>query len=206
VATFSIVFVCTGNRFRSPLAEAFVRRLTLGLPVSTESCGTLEIDDAPALPEALELATAYGVDLSSHRTRHITDLSLREVDLVLGFEEAHVLRAVVDAEAPRNRAFTVREIDRLLLAPEAPQETDPVTRARRLVDELDVLRMSQPRSEADDLPDPFRRSRRVYRDTAAEIRDLSVLLTAKLFGVRDAPGLPSLRAKREHRRSLLWPR
>src|SRR4029078_323333 len=98
VATFSIVFVCTGNRFRSPLADAFVRRLTLGMPASTESFGTLESDDAPALPEALELATAYGVALSSHRTRHITDLSLREVDLVLGFEEAHVLRAVVDAE------------------------------------------------------------------------------------------------------------
>jgi protein-tyrosine phosphatase len=206
VATFSIVFVCTGNRFRSPLAEAFVRRLTLGLPVSTASCGTLELDGAPVLPEALEIARAYGVDVSSHRTRHITDLPLHEADLVLGFEEAHVLQAVVDAAAPRNRTFTIREIERLLRASETSEETAPVTRARRLVDELGAIRLSQPRSEADDFPDPFRGSASVYRSAAAGIRDLSVLLTANLFGVQDERGLPSLPAKGERPRSLLWRR
>ena len=203
MTTFSIVFICTGNRFRSPLAEAFVRRLTVGLPVSSESRGTLELGVGPALPEAEDIALAYGVDLSSHRTRHISDSSLHDVDLVLGFEEAHVLQAVVDAEARRDRAFTVREFDRLLLAPETPQGTDPVTRARWLVDELDLLRMSQPRTEADDFPDPFGRSKSVYRNAAAEIRDLTVLLSAKLFGVRDTRAVPSLPTKRERPRSLL---
>jgi protein-tyrosine phosphatase len=203
VATFSIIFVCTGNRFRSSLAEAFVRRLTLGLPVTTESCGTLELAEAPALPEAIEIAEAYGVDLSSHRSRHITELSLHDIDLVLGFEEAHVMEAVVDAEAQRNRTFTVREIERLLPASETPQGTDPVTQARRLVDELDIRRMSQPRSEPDDFPDPFGGSRSVYWSAAADIRDLSVLLTAKLFGVRDVRGLPSLPPRRRRPRSLL---
>jgi protein-tyrosine-phosphatase len=60
--TFSIAFVCTGNRFRSPLAEAFVRRLTLGLPVETVSFVTLELEQAPPLDEALEIALWCGID------------------------------------------------------------------------------------------------------------------------------------------------
>jgi len=124
--TFSIVFLCTGNRFRSPLAEAFVRRLTVGLPVTTQSFGTLELEGAPALPEALELGLQCGLDLSSHRTRHLGHASLDQVDLVLGFEETHVRGAVVDAKAPRRRAFTLREIARLLPAAEASPQKDVI--------------------------------------------------------------------------------
>ena len=79
--TFSIAFVCTGNRFRSPLAEAFVRRLTLGFPVSTESYGTLQLEDAPPLPEAVDIALSCGVSLSEHRTRYLNNASLQNVDL-----------------------------------------------------------------------------------------------------------------------------
>ena len=64
--SFSIVFVCTGNRFRSPLAEAFVRRLTLGLSVDSESFGVLDLEESPALPEAIALAGWWGLDVSQH--------------------------------------------------------------------------------------------------------------------------------------------
>jgi hypothetical protein len=41
-ASFEVVFVCTGNRFRSPLAAALFGRATAGLPVSVSSRGTLD--------------------------------------------------------------------------------------------------------------------------------------------------------------------
>src|SRR5438128_7342059 len=113
---FSITFVCTGNRFRSPLAEAFVHRLTLGLPVTADSYGTLSLEDAPPLPEAVELALSCGISLSDHRTRYLNKASLQDVDLLLGFEPAHVHQAVVDARAPRERSFTVRDFVALLRA------------------------------------------------------------------------------------------
>jgi protein-tyrosine phosphatase len=207
LGNFSIVFVCTGNRFRSPLAEAFVRRLTLGLPVVTQSFGTLELEDAPALPEALEIALGCGVDLSSHRTRYVGNASLADVDLLLGFEDAHVRRAVVDAEAPRRRTFTFRGIARLLAAAEIPSEGNVVARARHLVDQLDALRASEPESwRHDDLPDPFGRSWKVHHDTAAEIRELSILLATSLFGIRDSEGLAPVPMRRSLGRWSWWRR
>lgn len=205
--TFSIVFVCTGNRFRSPLAEAFVRRLTVGLPVTTQSFGTLELEGAPALPEALEIAVWCGVDLSSHRTRHVAHSSLADVDLLLGFEEAHVRRAVVDAQAPRQRAFTLRGVVRLLAAAEIPPHDNVVARARHVVDQLDGIRATEPESRRrDDMPDPFGRSWNVYRDTAAEVRELSILLVATLFGTTDTRGLPPVATRRDRGLRSLWRR
>src|SRR6266511_5611370 len=98
---FSVCFICRGNRFRSPLAQAFVERLTLGLPVQISSAGTLETENAPALPEARQIAVLCGVDLSGHRSQRLSALSLEDADLVIGFEEAHVRRAIVDSGAPR---------------------------------------------------------------------------------------------------------
>ena len=204
--TFSIVFVCTGNRFRSPLAEAFVRRLSLGLPVTTESFGTLELEDAPALPEALEIGLRCGLDLSSHRTRHVGHASLDQVDLVLGFDETHVQRAVVDAKAPRRRAFTLRGIARLLPAAEVSPQEDVILRARHALDQLEELGAAdlEPRRH-DDMQDPFGRSWNVYRETAAEIRELSILLVETLFGITDTRGLPPVPTKRDRGRWSLWP-
>jgi len=205
--TFSIVFVCTGNRFRSPLAEAFVRRLALGLPVTTESFGTLELEDAPALPEAVEIGLRCGVDLSNHRTRHVGQSSLDRIDLVLGFEEAHVRRAVVDAKAPRTRAFTLRGIARLLPAAEVSPQKDVIVRARGVLDQLEEVRATESDSRrSDEMRDPFGRSWNVYRETAAEIRELSIQLVETLFGITDTRGLPPVPTKRNRGRRAFWPR
>lgn len=205
--TFSIVFVCTGNRFRSPLAEAYVRRLTVGLPVITQSFGTLELEGAPAEPEALEIGLWCGLDVSSHRTRHVGHASLDQVDLLLGFEQAHVQRAVVDANAPRGSAFTVRGICRLLSAVQVSPRENVVARARHVVGQLQELRLEEPESRRrDDMPDPFGRGWTVYRETAAELRELSILLVATLFGITDTRGLPPVPTKRHRGRRSLWRR
>ena len=50
---FQIVFVCTGNRFRSPIAAAFVQKHGAGLPLDLRSLGTLDTGPAPPLAEAV---------------------------------------------------------------------------------------------------------------------------------------------------------
>lgn len=202
--TFSIAFVCTGNRFRSPLAEAFVRRLTVGLPVTTDSFGTVEVGRAPALPEAVEIAQACGVDLSLHRAREVGQSSLANVDLLLGFEDTHVRLAVVDGKAPRSRAFTLREVVRLLPAVETAGQGGIVERARQIVHELDSLRATAESSVSDETPDPFGRSWDVYRATASEIRESSILLAAALFGANTRGLLPV--PTRRNRRTAFWRR
>jgi protein-tyrosine phosphatase len=205
VDTFSIAFVCTGNRFRSPLAEAFVHRLTLGLPVSVGSYGTLPHENAPPLPEAVEIALSCGISLSDHRTRYLNNASLEEVDLLLGFEPAHIRQAVVDAEAPRERSFTMRDFVPLLPAAGlATPEEEVVKRARALVAAAGerLAELQNPTMSA--MRDPFGGSWKVYRETASEIRDLSVTLVERLFGVADAHRLPPVPKKLGRTRKTLW--
>ena len=203
--TFSIAFVCTGNRFRSPLAEAFVHRLTLELPVSVASYGTLELENAPPLPEAAEIALSCGISLADHRTRSLDNASLEDVDLLLGFEPAHIRQAVVDAQAPRERSFTMRDFVPLLpTAGLAAADEEVVKRARLLVEAAGarLAELQNPTMSA--VPDPFGGPWKVYRQTASDIRDLSVTLAERLFGVADANGLPPVPKKLRRTRKLPW--
>jgi protein-tyrosine-phosphatase len=200
---YSIAFVCTGNRFRSVLAEAFVRRLTSGLPVTTESFGTLDLHGAPPLPEAVNLARGCGLV-----TRCVSDASLASVELVIGFEAAHVRQAVVEAAAARDRAFTMRELVRLLEdGAVAPEQPDVVARARETVRSAAARRAAAEIGHriSDDTRDPLGASWSVYRETAVEVRDLSLRLVGGLFGEADPSTLPEVPAKAA-RRALLWRR
>lgn len=202
--TFSITFVCTGNRFRSPLAEAFVRRLTLELPVTTDSYGTLPIENAPPLPEAVELATACGISLSDHRTRYLDKASLQDVDLLIGFEPAHVRQAVVDAQAPRDRSFTLLDFVSLLPPGGLAPRGNVLDRARSLVAATGkrCAELNNPTMKA--MRDPLGGRWKVYRQTASDIRDLSIIVVESLFGLADANGLPPIPQQLGRARKTLW--
>jgi len=194
--TFTVAFICTGNRFRSALAEAFVHRLTLGLPVMTQSFGTLELGDVPPLPEAIEIARSCGVDLTNHRARCVSGASLAGADLVLGFDGSHVQEAVVNAGALRDRSFMIKHFARLLAAVTPVPDRDIVKRARDAVAQASELRLAQPqRGASDEMGDPLGAPWKVYRDTAIEVQDLSLQLVAPLFGVSKSSGLPPVSPK-----------
>jgi protein-tyrosine-phosphatase len=204
VEAFSIAFVCTGNRFRSPLAEAFVQRLTLGLPVTVGSYGTLSLENAPPLPEAIEIASQCGISLSDHRTRYLNNASLEDLDLLIGFEPAHIQQAVVDAQAPRARSFTLRDLVSLLPQAGPPaREEGVVERARSLVAAVGDRLAESPRPTMSATPDPFGGPWKLYRQTASDIRDLSVTLVERLFGVAAADRLPPVPKKLGRARKTL---
>ncbi|MFG1665280.1 metalloregulator ArsR/SmtB family transcription factor [Streptomyces sp. Y7] len=79
----TVLFVCTGNSARSPIAEALLRHHTAGR-VTTASAGT---SPKPQLhPYAVRvLAESYGIDLSGGRTRtqHVDALAGRRFDHVV---------------------------------------------------------------------------------------------------------------------------
>lgn len=192
---FSIVFICSGNRFRSPLAEALVRRLTVGLPVVVQSFGTLPLGAAPALAEARKLGLSLGVDLSEHRARLIGVESVADVDLVIGFDQEHVRHGAIDGNASTERSFAFRQLVALLEDADEPETDDVVQRARQAVEHAASRRdASIDAWEAGAIADPYGRSWRVYRETAAEIRDLSLKLVDALFGVSGAQVVPELPA------------
>ena len=108
-APLRVVFVCTGNRFRSPLGAALFAKAA-GAQATVESAGTLELGARPAFAETIEEGGRLGVDLSGHRARYLGRVDLSSADLVLGFEQMHVATAVVDAGAERDRSFTLPEL------------------------------------------------------------------------------------------------
>jgi protein-tyrosine phosphatase len=181
---FRVVFVCTGNRFRSPLAAALLTRAAEGVPIEISSAGTLELGGARALPEAQDAAVRFGVDLTEHRSRSVTETPLDDADLVIGFERIHVATAVVDGGAPRDRTFTLPELAELLAGIEPSPSSTPVARARDAVRRAAAARPSDdPRLlSIAELPDPLGRSDDEQREVANRLRELTLQVDRSLFG------------------------
>lgn len=84
-----ILFVCTANRYRSPIAEACFKRLADSQshqPWDVASAGTWTENGLPPMPEAIQKADEMGLDIRSHRSRAITSEILRSADLTIVME------------------------------------------------------------------------------------------------------------------------
>lgn len=90
-----ILFVCTGNTCRSPMAEAITRKIAVekGLTeLDVASAGTSAWDSAPASDGGLLVAMERGMDLSEHRAQSLTRDLVRGSDLILAMGPHHLER------------------------------------------------------------------------------------------------------------------
>jgi protein-tyrosine-phosphatase len=91
--TFNILFVCTGNTCRSPMAEGvaaseLARRGWTHVAVA--SAGSSAEPGHPAAEHAVAAAARRGVDLRSHRSRPLTRDLVEWADLVLAMSPSHL--------------------------------------------------------------------------------------------------------------------
>ena len=154
------------------------------MPVTVESLGTLELGPVPALPEAVEIAQAYGIDLRGHRARNIAEVDLAPYDLVLGFEQMHVATAVVDGGAAFERAFTLPELVELLReVPALPPGAGTTEQARAKIRAAHVARgPDYPKNAVPEIADPLGKTWPAQRRTAEELHTLVGELSSRLFG------------------------
>ncbi len=92
-----VLFVCTGNTCRSPLAEAAARKLAAekGLNgVTFASAGIGASGGTAASEGAVLVALERGLDLSSHRAQPLTPELVGGSDLILCLSENHVASAI----------------------------------------------------------------------------------------------------------------
>lgn len=88
-----LLFVCTGNTCRSPLAEVVARRELAArgaAHVTVGSAGTHAWPDAPASDGSLLVAMEQGMDLSEHRARALTPALVAEAHVILTMGSGHL--------------------------------------------------------------------------------------------------------------------
>jgi protein-tyrosine-phosphatase len=91
--TYNVVFVCTGNTCRSPLAAALARRELERRGwqhVEVASAGLAAEEGYPASRHALAVAQRHALELAEHRSRPLTPQMVEWADLVLAMSPSHV--------------------------------------------------------------------------------------------------------------------
>lgn len=172
----NLLFVCTANRCRSPLAEHITRHLLLtrGLSATVQSAGLLRGGD-PTPPIGIAAAADFGLDLSGHVSRQLTAAMLDEADIVLTMTRAQAREIVVDGRDLWPRVFTLRSFVALTAA------HGGVPRRATFADWVASLGHDRKRSvllgnyTPDEVRDPMNQSDDVWREV---IETLSVEIDA----------------------------
>lgn len=80
----SLLFVCTGNLCRSPMAEYLLRHyLNQNSGWEIMSAGLNAVDGLSASVETIEVMQEKGIDVSAHRSRKLTKLMIDSSDLIV---------------------------------------------------------------------------------------------------------------------------
>jgi len=182
-----ILVVCSGNICRSPIAEGLLRRALdrrFGQAApSVSSAGTIAFDGNLPSPGSVTAAAERGVDIASHRGTALTDDAIHGADLCLCMAAEHRDEIALRVPSAADRAFTLKELVRLLetTAPAAP--TGPETLAGR-VGEAATVRADRgtPNPFDEDVVDPLGMPLDTYRAVAWELDEWVDRLATALYG------------------------
>lgn len=98
----NLLFVCTGNTCRSPLAEAMARAAAERgrMAADCRSAGIATRGGAPPSEGSVEAARLRGLDLTGHRSRPLSDELLDWADLVVCMGSSHARAIPVGPGSP----------------------------------------------------------------------------------------------------------
>lgn len=190
-APLRVLFVCTANLCRSPMAEFLLRHTVAeaGLDWQVASAGTRAMTGRGAHPNTLTVLGERGVPtppVGAWAARQLTPELIRQADLVLAAAAEHRRAVVSMLPAAVQRTFLLLDFARLCEAADAdPAPADDP--GRQL---LSAARLARARVQAVpvadlEVADPIGHPVPFYRDTAASVAAANRSIVARAVGLRD---------------------
>jgi len=110
----AVLFVCTANRFRSPIAAALFRKALKTHKVEgtwhVASAGTWAVSGQPPLLDVLKVSQDYGLDLSDHRSTRLDAQSLEDNDLILVMQTSHKKALQGEFPSHKDKIYLLSEV------------------------------------------------------------------------------------------------
>lgn len=143
-----IVFVCTKNQFRSPLAAAIFRNelVVQKFPPlwQVDSAGSWVSQIAPATPEALIEAQKRGLDLKDHLSKGIEEIPRSSIDVMFVMETGQKESILLDYPRLKKRVFLLSELIGLEFSiPDPYQTSEPYSTIASEIESLIIPNFEQ---------------------------------------------------------------
>ncbi len=166
----NVLFVCTANICRSAAAEAIARAKDPDVHVYA-SAGFL-FEGHPVDDEMGRALADIGIDASDHSSHIINERAVAWADLVLTMESRHLQDIAIMSPEAFGHTIPLREAAEML--------TNWRTTVDAFVESLEGRRAQAYLGAHWDIDDPYKRSRRTYRQSVAEVSDLVTGVVASL--------------------------
>ena len=106
----NLLFICTGNTCRSPMAQAIFNKICedRGLDMHASSAGVATVDGITANKKAIDTMASIGLDISAHKTRFLPNLRLDKYDLfvTMNYDQATLVESL---GVPRSMIYVLQK-------------------------------------------------------------------------------------------------